>query len=135
MSTKHLCVLIHVRIRVRLVLFKHSLFSYQGGASLWILLLFVFAILSCLFLVALMTPVGKGDVLALLYVMFSCVFVTFPYAVLSQVWCVIVLFLIFGFFLALSYKKLFERKSKLVRGEQILVKGHLLTTNGLKIKE
>ena len=30
------------------------------------------------------------DLLALLYVMFSCVFVTFPYGVLGQVWYLIV---------------------------------------------
>ena len=47
----------------------------------------------------------KAEVLALLYVMFSCVFVTFPYTVLSQVWYMIVSFLIFSFFLALSYEK------------------------------
>ena len=31
-----------------------------------------------------------ADLLTLLYVMFSCVFVTFPYSVLGQVWCLIV---------------------------------------------
>ena len=50
----------------------------------------------------------RADVLAFLYVMFSCVFVTFLRAVLSQVWYMIVSFLIIGFFLALSYEKLFE---------------------------
>ena len=44
-------------------------------------------------------------------------------------------FLIFGFFLALSYEKLFERKSDLVRDELMLVKGYLLTVNGWKINE
>ena len=34
----------------------------------------------------------RADLLALLYVMFSCVFVTFPYGVLGQVW-----YLIYGF--------------------------------------
>ena len=33
----------------------------------------------------------RADLLDLLYVMFSCVFVTFPYGVLSQVWYLIVL--------------------------------------------
>ena len=33
----------------------------------------------------------RADLLALLYVMFSCVFVTFPYDVLGQVWYLIVL--------------------------------------------
>ena len=32
----------------------------------------------------------RADLLALLYVMFSCAFVTFPYGVLCQVWYLIV---------------------------------------------
>ena len=37
------------------------------------------------------SPVGKKiDLMALLYVMFSCAFVTFPYSVLGQVRCLIV---------------------------------------------
>ena len=32
------------------------------------------------------TRLERADLLALLYVMFSCVFVTFPYGVLGQVW-------------------------------------------------
>ena len=47
---------------------------------------FVFTILSCLFLAALCSP----DLWALLYVIFSCLFVTFPYGVLGQVWYLIV---------------------------------------------
>ena len=39
---------------------------------------------SCLFIVA------RADLLALLYVMFYFVFVTFPCGVLGQVWCLIV---------------------------------------------
>ena len=34
---------------------------------------------------------GKGYLLALLRVMFDCVFVTVPCGVLGQVWCLIVL--------------------------------------------
>ena len=45
----------------------------------YLLFVFVFAILPCLFLAALWSPVGKG--LILLYVMFSCVFCHFP------IWC------------------------------------------------
>ena len=71
---------------------------------------------------------------AFLYMMFSCVLSLFHYAALSQVWYMIVSFLIFDFFLALSYDKLFERKSNLVRDGLMLVKGHLLMTNGWKIK-
>ena len=33
----------------------------------------------------------RADLLALLYVMIYCVFVTFPCGVLGQVWCLIVL--------------------------------------------
>ena len=33
----------------------------------------------------------RADLLAFLYLMFSCVFVTFPYSVLGQVWYLIVL--------------------------------------------
>ena len=32
----------------------------------------------------------RADLLALLYVMFNCVFVTFPCGVLGQMWCLIV---------------------------------------------
>ena len=49
------------------------------------LIFFAFALLPCLSLAALWSPVGKADLLALLYVMFSCVFVTFSYDVLGQV--------------------------------------------------
>ena len=44
----------------------------------------------------------RADLLALLYMMFSCVFVTFPYGVLGQVWYMIVSILIFAFFLTLK---------------------------------
>ena len=50
-------------------------------------LLFVFrVILPCLFFTALLSSAGK----VLTFVMFSCVFVTFPYGVLDQVWYLIV---------------------------------------------
>ena len=66
--------------------------------------------------------------------MFSCAFVTLPYAVLSQVSYMIVSFLIFGIFLALSYEKIFERNSDLLRDGLMLVNRNLLTINGWKIK-
>ena len=78
---------------------------------------------------------GKGFDLGPIVCDVFMFFVTFPYAVLNQVWYMIVSFLIFGFFFALSYEKLFDRKSYLVRNELMLVKGYLLTTNGRKIKE
>ena len=45
-----------------------------------------------MFIAALWSPAGKGlaVLLALLYVMFYCVFVTFPCGVLGQVWYLIV---------------------------------------------
>ena len=50
-------------------------------------LCFVSAVLSCL----VVTCWERADLLDLLYVMFSCVFVTFPCGVLGQVWSLIVL--------------------------------------------
>ena len=49
---------------------------------------FVFLILSCRFLV--ITCLERTDILALLCMMFLCVFVTFPYGVSGQVWYLIV---------------------------------------------
>ena len=51
----------------------------------------MFAMLSCLFIVALWSPAGKADLLVLLFVVFYCVFVTFPCSVLGWVWCLVVL--------------------------------------------
>ena len=45
------------------------------------------SLLSCLYHVALCS----AGFLALLYVMFSCIFVTFPYGILGQMWYLIVL--------------------------------------------
>ena len=50
----------------------------------------VFFILSRLFIAALRSPAGKGLTTWLLFVMFNCVFVTFPCGILGQVWCLIV---------------------------------------------
>ena len=65
---------------------------YDAVLLLWI----IFAI-CVLFLTVLTVPCSlvvtcweRTDLLALLYVMFSCVFVTFPYGVLHQVWYLIV---------------------------------------------
>ena len=51
----------------------------------------VFVMLSCLFIAALWSPVGKGLASWLLFVMFNCDFVTFPCGIPSQVWYLIVL--------------------------------------------
>ena len=51
----------------------------------------VFAMLSCLFHASLGPHNGeRADFLALLYVMCFCLFVTFPYGILGQVWHLIV---------------------------------------------
>ena len=54
--------------------------------------MFIFVMLSCLFLNAtLWSPAGKGLTSWLSCVEFSCIFVTFPYGILGQVWYLIVL--------------------------------------------
>ena len=50
----------------------------------------VFVMLSRLFIAALWSPAGKGLTSWLTYVMFNCVFVTFPCGILGQVWYLIV---------------------------------------------
>ena len=49
----------------------------------------VFLMLSHLFIAALWSPAGKGLTSQLLFVMFNCVFVTFPCGILGQVWYLI----------------------------------------------
>ena len=49
--------------------------------------------LSCLFLAAVWLPAGKGLAFWLLFVIFNCVFITFPCGILGQVWYLIVSFL------------------------------------------
>ena len=44
---------------------------------------------ACLFIAALWSPAGKGLTSWLLFVMFNCVFVTFPGDILGQVWYLI----------------------------------------------
>ena len=51
----------------------------------------VFFMLSRLFIAALWSPAGKGLTSWLLFVMFNCVFVTFPCGILGQMWYLIVL--------------------------------------------
>ena len=50
----------------------------------------VFVMLSRLFIAALWSPPGKGLTSRLSFVMFNCVFVTFPCGILGQVWYLIV---------------------------------------------
>ena len=79
-------------------IFKPSSISADRSKAvhlLWIFFVVYFycvsVIMSCLVLAALWSPAGEGLLFALLYVMFSCVFVTSPYGVLGQVWYLIVL--------------------------------------------
>ena len=52
----------------------------------------VFFMLSRLFIAALWSPAGKPLTSWLLFVMFNCIFVTFPCGLLGQVWYLIVSF-------------------------------------------
>ena len=50
----------------------------------------VFAMLSRLFIVALWSPARRGLASWLSFVMFNCVFITFPCGILGQAWYLIV---------------------------------------------
>ena len=50
----------------------------------------VIVMLSRLFIAALWSPAGKGLTSLLLFLMFNCVFVTFPCGILGKVWYLIV---------------------------------------------
>ena len=50
----------------------------------------VFVMLSRLFIAALWSPAGKGLTSRLLFVVFNCVFVTFPCGMLGHVWYLII---------------------------------------------
>ena len=52
----------------------------------------VFVMLSLLFIAAVWSPAGKGLTSWLLFVMFNCIFITFPCGILGQVWYLIVSF-------------------------------------------
>ena len=88
--TKHLCVLNHIRIKS--VVGTVNMFKPSSNRSKAVLLcgslllfVFIFAVHSCLFLEALWSPSREG-LTSWLNLMFSCVFVTFPYSVMGQVW-------------------------------------------------
>ena len=68
----------------------------------------MFVLLSRLFIAALWSPAGKGLTSWLSFVMFNCVFVTFPYGILGQVWYLIVSIPDFATFLTLKSAS-FER--------------------------
>ena len=48
--------------------------------------------LSLLFIAAVWSPAGKGLTSWLLFVMFICIFITFPCGILGQVWYLMVSF-------------------------------------------
>ena len=50
----------------------------------------VFLMLSRLLIAALLSPAGKELTAWLVFVMFNCVFVTFPCGILAQVWYLII---------------------------------------------
>ena len=52
----------------------------------------VFVMLSRLFIAAVWSPAAKGLTSWLLFVMFNCVFITFPCGILGQMWYLIVSF-------------------------------------------
>ena len=58
--------------------------------NLWLVFVMLFASVHCCLVVICWE---RADILSLLCVMFSCVFVTFPYGILGQVWYLIVLIL------------------------------------------
>ena len=100
MRTEHLFALIHIKIRVRLAppnMFKPSSkyilltvprrYFFCGN-----FLLFVFHVcyaVSSVYCSLVVTCLERAGLFVLLCVMFSCVFVTFPYGVMGQVWYLI----------------------------------------------
>ena len=108
--TKHLFVLINIRNKgevcaIKLVkALQFNIFTDRSKAVLllWIICVTCILCLSCS-LVCSLQPcghlLGKDWPLSSLVRMFSCGFVTFQCSLLGQVWCFIVLFLIFVFFL------------------------------------
>ena len=109
---KHFCEIIFNLGKMHLMIFLFSNLAtdleLRGG---WfkrcffcdLCFVFVFVIQSCLFFAALWSPAGKGLTCWLSCVLcFSCVFVTFPYGVLIQVWYLIVLIPDLCFFLTFT---------------------------------
>ena len=89
MRTKHLCVLINIRIKGEVGTVGTVPRQYFSvDFFLCVCLCHIVLSVSCILMV---TCWEKADLLALLYVMFYCVFVTFPYGVLGQVWYMIAL--------------------------------------------
>ena len=99
MRGKHRSVLISIRNKANVVLsnmLKPSS-NFLTDHSKVVLLLWILFIICASCHTVLSVPCSlvvtcweKADILGLLCVMFSCVFVTFPYGVLGQVWYLIV---------------------------------------------
>ena len=96
MRTKHLCVLIHIRINgdhglSPPVNYLLTIPRRCGFCGSFLLFMFHVSLLFCP--VCSLQPCDHlmgNDVLTLLCVMFPCVFVSFPYGVSGQVWYLIV---------------------------------------------
>ena len=118
MQTKHLCVLIHIRIngevQVQLKMLKTTnifLLSILRWCIFWGILFLLFMCYICLYYVVLsihcnimITCCERADLLVHLCVVFSYAFVTFPYGVPGHVWNLIVL--ITNLWLPLCFNKL-----------------------------
>ena len=127
MRTKHLCVLIFIGIKDEVGTVKHVFkpsSNFITHCSKWMLLfgyflLFMFHVYLCYAVLSVpcsivITCWERADLLALLCVMFSCVFVTFSYGVPCQMWYFIVLIpdlCLFPYFVVLKDKKLSLRTS------------------------
>ena len=96
-NNKQLCVLINISIKVAVgtveqVFLLNNFLTERSKAVLllWIFLLFVCCVCLCHAVLSVSCSLvvicwEMADLLALLYVMFNCVFATFPYGVLGQV--------------------------------------------------
>ena len=95
MEIKHLCVLIHIWTNGETDLSPQVKYFTECSKAVLIVdhlcyLCLVFVMLSRVSIAALWSPAGKGLTSWLSFVMFYCVFVTFPCGILGQVWYLIV---------------------------------------------
>ena len=84
----------HIHLLFSIVNYENILSSFKFGMIVLLLNRFMVrvshAILSSVYCILVVTFWERADLLALLYVMFYCVFVTFPCGVLGQMWYLIV---------------------------------------------
>ena len=90
MQAKNLSVLIHIRNKGDLV--PSNMLEPSSNFLLWIHFVICVSWHTVLSVPCSLVDIcwESADLLALLYVMFSFVFVTFPYGILGQVWYMIV---------------------------------------------